>query len=266
MQAMAHAVLMLLFAAMLAPAATLHLGTNILTFGQVLEFDAPLSARMRMELGRLQLRADSVRGALLVPEKFDLRKPWPLLVVSVPSGGRAIPAMNAYTNVALSEGWCVLAADGPKVRAETDSVQLGCGILCSATEYLARTWPMTKQWTVACAGFSGGAKRSGTAAAALARDNWRVIGIFMGGCNEDFANLGYQLYQPPPLFKNVPIFLSNGDADPIANPESGLAVKQAMERSGFKNVRPESYSGGHRLDSEQLRIALKWFQGVWSAK
>ena len=139
------------------------------------------------------------------------------------------------------------------------SIQLGYGILSGVTEHLARAWPMAKQWPVACAGFSGGAKRSGSVAAALARDRWRVVGIFMGGCNEDFATLGYQLSQPPPAFKNVPIFLSNGDADRIAGAESGVTVKRAMEQSGFKKVRSEVYEGGHRLDTEHLTVALRWF-------
>jgi hypothetical protein len=259
MKALPH-VLIVWLSATLAPAATLHFGTNIIVFGTPIEFDAPLSARGRMEIGRLGLRLDSVRGALAVPENFDLRKPWPLLVISVPSGGRAIPALNGYTNVALHEGWCVLAADGPRVQSEQDTIYMGYGVLSSVTEYLARTWPMTKQWPVACAGFSGGAKRSGAVAAALARDQWRVIGMFMGGCNEDWATLGYEIYKPGASFKNLPIFLSSGDTDAIAGPDSAAAVKQVMERSGFTKVRLESYPGGHRLDSEQLRAALQWFR------
>jgi predicted esterase len=202
---------------------------------------------------------DFAKAALVVPENFDLRKPCRLLVVSVPSGGSAIAAIQSYTNAALSEGWAVLAADGPRVSVEEDTIQRGWAILSSALDYLSRAWPMAKQWPMACAGFSGGAKRSGSVAAAMMKENYRIIGMFMGGCNEDRASQGSRMYAPGGLFKAVPIFLSSGQQDPIAGPAQTLPVKQSLERSGFQFIRLETYAGGHRLDSDQLKLALQWF-------
>src|SRR6185436_15096392 len=127
--------------------------------------------------------------------------------------------MPAMTNIALREGWAVLAVNGPKVAVETDTILFGWGMLSSALEHLARTWPQTRQWPVACAGFSGGAKRSAEVAAAMTHDGW-----------------------------------------PIAGPGPGANVRDSMLSSGFTNVRMETYNGGHQLDPEQLRQALRWFK------
>ena len=93
----------------------------------------------------------------------------------------------------------------------------------------------------------------------MMRDGYRVIGIFMGGCNEDRATLGFQLFQPGLGFKNVPLFLSNGASDPIANPSHGAAVRDSMQQNGFTRVRLETHEGAHGLKSEHLRTALSWF-------
>lgn len=250
----------LLLAPFSGDAATLRFGTNEVLPGRPTHFFTPPNAKARWEAARSQLKVDWVAGAFVVPNGFDLAKAWPLLIVSVPSGSSSIASLKQYTNVALTEGWVALAIDGPRLKPEQDTIEWGWAMLASGLEHLSRTWPQTKQWPVACAGFSGGAKRSAAVAAAMTKDNFRVIGVFMGGCNEDRVTLGQQLFQPGPQFKNVPLFLSNGTADPIANPKHGAAVKASMERSGFNRIRLEAYNSGHRLDQEHLRAALIWFR------
>ena len=239
----------------------LHFGTNLVSPGSLITFNAPLNGRARMETGRLRLAVQSIQGAFVAPATLtNLVRPCPLLVVSVPSGGSAIRAIPGLTNLALPAGWTVLAADGPRVEVMQDTIEFGWGTLSSALEQFARTWPQARQWPVVCTGFSGGAKRSAAVAAAMTRDGWRVIGVFMGGCNEDRASLGLQMFQPGDRFKRVPFFLSNGAGDPIANPEQGAAVAASMRRSGFTTIRLESYEGGHRQHLEHLETALPWFQ------
>lgn len=236
----------LVFALLLLPClacAQLRFGTNVATPGEIIHFSARQS-----------------RGALVLPEGYtNLLKPGRLLVLSVPSGGSAISAMPGITNVALSQGWAVLAADGPRVAVEEDTIQRGWTMLSGALQELARTWPQSRRWKVACAGFSGGAKRSAAVAAAMMKDGWRVVGVFMGGCNEDRATLGMTLFQPGPAFKKVPMFLSNGDVDPIANVEAGARVRDSMARAGFQNIRLQQYPGEHRLNKDHVREALIWF-------
>ena len=253
--------LLLLALALSARGQTLHFGTNLVSTGQVVEFSAPLNAKAAAEVLRAGRSAQFVKGAFFLPPGYtNLSRPCPLLVFSVPSGGAATKWMSSMTNVALSEGWALFAADGPKVEANDDTIQFGWAILSSALDQFNRTWPMTKQWPVACAGFSGGAKRSAAVAAAMMKENWRVIGVFMGGCNEDRATLGQQLFDPPAQFKRVPMFLSNGDRDPIANPHQGTIVQDSMTRSGFTTISLETYSGEHQLNQDQLREALQWFK------
>lgn len=224
-------------------------------------FEALPGVRARWEAGQAGKMPPRARGAFIAPRGMtNLLQPAPILIVSVPSGGSAISALPGYTNVAWTQGWLVLAADGPKVAVNDDTVEWGVAMLSSVLEHFARTWPPTKQWPVACAGFSGGAKRSAAVAAALIHDGWRVNGVFMGGCNEDRATLGMELFKPGPNFLPVPMYLSSGDADRIATPSQAAAVRDSMTRSGFTQVRLQTYGGGHQLDQEQLAEALRWFR------
>jgi len=232
-----------------ASAQRLHFGTNLVVPGQIIEFTAPLNGRPQ-----------AARGAWFAPRGLtNLLKPCPLLIVSVPSGSSAIRWLPAVTNCAFQEGWAVLAADGPKVGVSDDTIPYGWGILSSVLDQFTRTWPPARRWPVACAGFSGGAKRSATVAAAMTRDGWNVVGVFMGGCNEDYATLGIQLFQPGQRFLQVPFFLSNGANDPIANPQQATAVADSMRRSGFVNLKLATYTGGHRQHNEHLTEALHGF-------
>jgi len=249
-----------LFLPVAACAQPWFLGTNQLWPGKIMEFAAPVSAKAKWEASRVHQNLRFATGALAVPPGFDFRKPWPILEISVPSGGSSIGAMRQYTNVAFQSGWVVLAGEGPRVDTETDTIQWGWAMLGSVLDFFSRTWPQTKPWPVACAGFSGGAKRAATVAAAMMRENYRVIGIFMGGCNEDWATVGLKLFQPGERFKRVPIFLSSGSRDPIAGPQQTTPVQRSLRYTGFERIRLETYDGEHRLDAEQLKLALEWFK------
>src|SRR5687767_14444322 len=107
-----------------AHAQRLHFGTNLLHPGKVIEFAAPLNARAQTEISRLRLPLTPARGALLIPAALtNLLRPCPLLIVSVPSGGSAIGGMRSMTNRAFKEDWIVLAADGPDVAVNDDTIQ-----------------------------------------------------------------------------------------------------------------------------------------------
>jgi predicted esterase len=237
----------------------LHFGTNLVVPGQSIHFSARFNAQGYLEASRAGV-GGVARGAFVPPATLtNLLQPCPLLILSVPSGGSAIRWMPNVTNTALERGWAVLAADGPKVEVNDDTIQFGWGMLSSVLDQFTRTWPQAKQWPVACVGFSGGAKRSAAVGAAMTHDGWRVIGVFMGGCNEDRATLGLQLFLPGNAYKRVPFFLSNGTSDPIANPQHAAAVAASMRQSGFTTLRLETYEGGHRPSNDQLDLALSWF-------
>src|SRR3954469_13208309 len=152
---------------------SLHFGTNRIAPGETLRFTTRVGAKGQAELSRIGMLTATAQGALVLPANCtNLIKPCPLLVASVPSGGSALSAMPSVTNIALSQGWAVLAADGPRIAADQDTIQFGWAILSSVLDHVARTWPPAKQWPVACAGFSGGAKRSAVVAGAMMKDGW----------------------------------------------------------------------------------------------
>jgi hypothetical protein len=203
--------------------------------------------------------APAVRGALVVPEKFDPRKSWPVLVIDSPGNGSPIDAMRGFTNVAWQSGWLVLAADDLPGKPKRDSFAWRWTLISSALDYVHKFWPGSRDWPMACAGFSGGAKMSAFTAAHLVQAKYRVIGLFLGGCNDDMASLAYQQIQPGENYKTVPVMLSSGAGDAIATPAQHESVKSSMLREGFTNVWLETHQGAHALDTNHLQRALEWF-------
>src|SRR5688572_23934056 len=111
----------------------------------------------------------TLKAVIALPEGFDPRRPWPILLVTAPSGASAISSVASYTNVALAEGWIVAAVDGPKVSFEKDNHLFAWGMISSLLDHLRRSWPQSKQWPIACGGFSGGGKRAAMTAAQMVR-------------------------------------------------------------------------------------------------
>jgi hypothetical protein len=220
---------------------------------------SPLAAREAASAGQ---RVASLRASVDMPAGFDARRSWPVLLVCAPSGSSAVGSTRGYTNIALAQGWIVVAVDGPKVAVQQDNNVYAWAMISSLLNELRRNWPQSKQWPFAVAGFSGGAKRASMVAAEMMQHGDSVIGVFMGGCNEDRATLGYQISNPGAAFLNLPMFLSNGTRDPIASPRHVAPVKESMERTGFRKIRAETYNEGHKLDTNNLAMALEWFRPV----
>lgn len=234
--------------------------TNSLSPAKIIQIAVPVSGRAAVEVHRAGIPGLANFNAIVaLPRSFDPRRSWPVLLVTAPSGSSAVQSLSGYTNTALAEGWVVTAVDGPKVRADQDNNVFAWAIISCLLDRLRQSWPGSKQWPFACAGFSGGAKRAAMTAAEMVRQRDLIVGVFMGGCNEDRASLGFQISRPGGAFLNVPMFLSNGTRDPIAGPAYGASVKESMQQTGFTKIRLETYDGQHRLDTNQLRLALEWF-------
>ena len=253
-----------LWLALCAPAfaGEIRLGSSVITPGVLLEFEAPLSLQAKFVISRIgNSPVDTAKGGLLVPKSFDPAKPWPILIVSASSDGSGLNmgAIRSYAHAAAELGWIVLSADGPRGKPEKDDATWRWQMISTALEHIFEEWPSARRWPVACAGFSGGAKWSGIMASIMAKDQMPLIGVFMGGCNEDLPSESFRIYHPGEHFKAVPIFLSSGRADPIATPAQHAAVKASLARNGFKTIRLESYDGGHRPNQDQLKAALEWF-------
>lgn len=243
-----------------------RLGTNELVSHRLLPFLAPLNAYARAQLGQIGIQTKVAQGAVVLPLGWDSGEPVPILVVCSPSGSPAIPQMRGYTNAALAAGWAILAADGPQLPADRDTVLWNWGTVSSVLDYFQSAIPRVRAWPVAVAGFSGGAKRAACVAAAFAQARRPLLGVFMGGCNEDRATSGALLFTAGGAFQTTPMFLSNGTADPIAGPVHGASVRAQMERSGFSRIRADIYEGGHQLSTRQVSQALAWFEEQRAAR
>ncbi|HEY0549137.1 MAG TPA: hypothetical protein VGF13_06010 [Verrucomicrobiae bacterium] len=245
----------------LCPALSFAAATNSPAPVKVIQLTVPANNGAFFEAQRIGVpNLTSLKAVIALPVGFDPRKPWPILLVTSPSGGSAVQSWTGYTNVALHEGWIVTAVDGPKSTVKQDTYLFSRAMISALMEHLRRTWPQSKTWPIVCGGFSGGAKRAAMTAADLAAARDNVIGIFMSGCNTDRATDGFYVSKPSLAFFDVPVFLSNGVGDPIANPQHGAIVKQSMEQNGFRKVRLEAHPGQHQLDTNHLRLALQWFR------
>lgn len=207
-------------------------------------------------------RVETGRAVVIFPPGFDPARRWPLLIVTSTSDFGRTSIMDAewYRRPALEEGWIVLGSDAT-IRPRIDSTQWRLAMLAAALETIRKDWPQSSKWPIAFAGFSGGSKRSGVLGAMLAKTgSLRISGFFLSGINEDRLGEAYRMYQPGPSFLETPVWLSSGNDDTVATPRSHGLVKASLERTGFKHVRLEQFSGGHQLKLSEVRRALHWFR------
>src|SRR4051794_3521882 len=207
-------------------------------------------------------RPDTGRAVLAFPVGFDPSRTWPILVVTSTSDFNRTSAMDAdwYRPAATAEGWVVIGSDAT-ISPRIDSTQWRLGLLGAALEAIRKDWPQSVRWPVAFAGFSGGSKRSGVLGAMLAKSgSVRVCGFFLSGINEDRLGEAYKTYHPGGGLLEVPVWLSSGSRDPIATPQAHNLVKASLDRTGFKRVRLEQFTGGHQLKMSEVRRALEWFR------
>jgi hypothetical protein len=197
------------------------------------------------------------------PPGFDPAKAWPVLVIFSTSDHNRQNGMDLvqfYRDSALAEGWALLAGDGPN-PAPRDTAGWRAGHTLAAIDALQRSFPGAKNWPIAVAGYSGGAKRAGNIAPLLVLAGCRVTGIFLTGINEDRLSEAYRKFRPGSGFLRTPIYLSSGEADPTARLRDHYQVRASMQRSGFTNVRHEVFAGGHIVKPAEVRAALRWFRG-----
>ncbi len=251
-------------AASAAPAAAgpLVVGGTEIPLGQNTTFRVPLDPDTIKELTKTGNKAvESVVGLWLPPD-FDPKKEWHVLLISATANSSSINSLFMYTGAAqASGGWIVLAADGPSTPPKGDTTQWRWAMARAGLLALEAAWPAARQWPIAAAGFSGGAKRSGLLGALLCADGRPLIGMYMGGCNEDMASEGLKEYRPDRLaFRKVPVYLSAGKKDVVATVASANKVRVSLEATGFRDVRLETYDGAHEPDAAQIADALNWFK------
>ena len=199
---------------------------------------------------------------LATPANFDPRKSWPVLIPCSTSDFKRQnrdDLVQFYRTIGLSEGWVLLAGDGPQ-HARNDTAAWRGAMTLAAIHALHNSFPGSAKWPIACAGFSGGGKGVGYVAPLLARNGCRVIGIYMTGANEDHLSDGYARIQPGANFLSTPIYISAGQDDRIATVEQQYNVAGSIKRTGFNRMRIGTFRGGHEVNDGQVSVALGWFR------
>jgi hypothetical protein len=257
------------FARVSAEEAGLRFAGVPITPGMTVRANVPLSAQEKLFAGEGGNPVPSYAVAVMaVPRNFDARKSWPVLVVFSTSDfhrQNRDDLGDFYRTAALSEGWLVLAGDGPQ-PARLDIAAWRAAMTMAALDALHRSFPHSNTWPVACAGFSGGAKRAGFIAPLLSRNGRQIVGIYLSGTGEDHLSEGYRKFQPGTDFLNTPVFVSSGHDDKIAPLNQQYDLKVSIERTGFRRVRLESFFGGHSVKYAHVSEALRWFRGLQNAR
>jgi len=245
-----------------APAGLNFAGTNF-SPGSTVQANVPLSALEKSYAGQGGNPVPAYAVAVLAtPVNFDPTKSWPVLIPCSTSDFKRQnrnDLVQFYQRVGLSEGWVLLAGDGPQ-HAKNDNVAWRESMTLAAIDALHRSFPGSEKWPMACAGFSGGGKGVGYVAPFLARYGCRIIGIYITGANEDHLSDGYARLQPGADFLSTPIYFSAGREDRIATLEQQYAVAGLIKRTGFSRIRIGTFHGDHEVNDAQTSIALRWFR------
>jgi hypothetical protein len=233
--------------------------------GSIVRANVPLSAEEKSfaAQGGNLVPANAV-AVLATPPGFDPRKTWPVLVVFSTSDAKRQnrdDLIAFYQRVGLAEGWVLLASDGPQ-PARNDTAGWRAAMTLAAIDALHRNFPGSDKWPIACAGFSGGARRAGVIAPLLAKNGCPISGIYLTGVNEDHLSEGYRRIRPGADFLGTPIYVAIGRADRIATQEQQYAVVSSIKQTGFDRIRIGTFRGGHEVNDAQTAAALRWFQSL----
>jgi hypothetical protein len=206
--------------------------------------------------------SDQARLLIAVPNDFAPEtKSYPLLVVSASAdgAGSSVDAAHQYTSAALGKGFVVLAVDGQFGKPPEDSIDFRWALVSAAVAAVEKEWPQAKDWPIATAGSGGGGGYASHQALKLIEERARVSGIFLAASAWNPTSLRDDFQRVPISgIRDLPIFLSAEDRDPIATPRI-TASYQSLLKSGFKKIRLEHFSGDQKLNLPHLATALDWF-------
>ncbi|QQL44779.1 hypothetical protein [Sulfuriroseicoccus oceanibius] len=92
-------------------------------------------------------------------------------------------------------------------------------------------------------------------------DDREVRGAFLGGCNEgDFWEYAMADFRAKKAtLRKIKVFVSSGTNDKLVSAAYRAKVEAACKAAGIRQLRSETYDGGHQLNHQQLKDALIWF-------
>lgn len=245
-------------------------GKEITRNGAVNIVEAPLTEET-LKKTRKYKDLTGIKLGIVLPTNFDPAVPQKFLWISAPinnDGERSagnLAAIRAYSGTAIAEGWAVIAVDcnlGNPRREDNVAADADLPVQHQAVAMLSAAWPGFAKSTFACAGFSGGSKASFYRVGQLSTASLNVVGLFLGGCNQDMTEDAKQETKVRGGdLRKIKVFVSNGKTDNIATVDAGKSVGTSADKE-FGEVRIETSEGGHSLSREHLKTALGWFLEV----
>jgi len=252
----------LLFALISLNAADLRFAGVPIKPGKTVQADVPLNATEKSYAsGAMKNVPDTAVAVIAVPPNFEPHKTWPVLVVfSTSNFGRLNrdDLVQFYRDAAFAEGWVVLVGDG-RGPPPNDAHGWRAAMTLAALDALHNSFPGSRNWPIALAGFSGGAKRASVLAPVMYLTGCRLCGLYLSGMNQDFLSLSYRKSRIGTGFLKVPVFISSGTNDRIAPVEAAREVAAELRHTGFQSVRFETFAGGHAVKHDHTVEALRWF-------
>lgn len=250
-----------MLAGILSSAQAFDFAGTPLSPGGTARASVPLSAQERNYVSEGGNAApDHAVAVLAIPPNFNPQNQPILVCLSTSDFQRKNrdDLEDFYKKAAFAEGWAVLAGDGEN-NPGRDTAGWRAGMTLAALDALHRSFPNSKNWPVAVAGFSGGAKRAGNLAPLLALAGNNIVGIFLAGVNEDRLTQGYRAFRPGAAFLRTPVYVSSGQEDRVATAVQSGAVLQAIRNTGFSRTQLGHHAYGHAVSRTLVREALRWF-------
>ncbi len=200
------------------------------------------------------------RIAIAIPHDFDPSKRQKVFIpntaVNNPKQGLSgnFGVVGFYAKKCVKNGWVCLAFDTNLGRKNHNAD------LDATFEKLNEVWPDIKNWEFAVGGFSGGSKACWWPAAYLIKNEYKVIGAMLSGCNYDTSGEARDDFKAPKAaYKDIKVLLSNGKWDEVAQVAKQESVEKSLNKNGMRNIRKTMHDGKHNLEYGQIDIALEWF-------
>jgi hypothetical protein len=226
------------------------------------EFKVPLTPEEKRMAGRSPAGVTPAEATvgLMLPEGFDPSQPQKVLVVfsTDDNGGAHLKPMPRFGGIATRNGWVAIAATGPvleeKLPPEWHAAMIYAGLRALEERYVD-----AKKWRFFTGGNSGGGLRSAMMSCALLKKGYPVEGVFMGGAGDERFSAGQAIFRPDRTkVRDLAVYLAIGKNDPMINAARADFVAEAVKKQGIKNIRRDTYDGGHGMNEESFTKALEW--------
>lgn len=225
------------------------------------QFVAQYSGQWLRDMGKTH-DIENVRILLGVPKDFDPAKGCPIFVQWTSTNAKSnVAGGKPYWPTCAKKGWMLVSVEGAPDPKSTWSNAVFLAGIKEFMEQLHRKYKGSENWPVATGGFSGGAKICQWMGGLMnGIQGVNVTGYWLGGCNEarfDYAEMDLNVRKK--AYQGAKVFISSGTTDNLVQPNHRSTVKNSCDAAGFKQVRSETYAGGHSINFTHLEQAFDWF-------